>query len=81
MNKIEVNHRTRAMRFHRRAQFAEARWAAADRIAALWVEAYVSMRANRDTLKRKLKRVRAQLRNAAPTSSLQRIIALGRQYP
>lgn len=76
-----IDHKSRAILFHRRAQLAEAaveRWSAE---AAHWKKAWLNVTSNRATIKRKLNRTRATLKTFRQHDALTRMIELGKLFP
>lgn len=81
VNGLDMDHRQRAMVFHRRAQRAEADEQKASEAALHWRRAFRDLIASKRTLKRRLNRARARLRGARWADPLTRIIELGRLFP
>ena len=80
--KVEF-YKERATRFHRRAQKAEAEAELSEMGAEVWFGLWKAVVSNRSTIKRRLNRVRGQLRDLKTSnlSNIERIIAIGRQFP
>jgi hypothetical protein len=71
----------RAMGFHRRLQKAEGALLKLGRKADFWEASWLSTVRNRNTIRRKLNRLRSRVRAHKMSNPLERIIEMGRQFP
>jgi transposase InsO family protein len=76
-----IDHKARAIVFHRRAQRAERDARAAAGEARHWQALWLRAARNRDTVKRRLKRTQARMQAFRHLDPLTRIIELGRLFP